>query len=260
MRLRKTADPHQGRCHRNPGALRKLQQLGRSLTGNDSAPAVNHGPPGVPDEIHHLAQRRVVRVLDRVVSAEMHAGGEHRLGGCQLDVLGDIDQHRAGAAGLGNVERFLYDARDVVHIHDQVVVLHHLRGHAEHVRLLKGALANHRLGHLAGDRHERRRVQIGVRNPGHKVRRTWSGGGHHHPRLARRTGVPFRGKHPALLMARQKSPDLGGPRQRLVHVHRSPAGVRKNGVHALPFQTGHENLGSAHGFSAFGCCSLGGCG
>ena len=41
----------------------------------------------------------------------------------QLQVLGDVDQHRAGAAAARDVEGLLDDARDVLRAVDQLIVL-----------------------------------------------------------------------------------------------------------------------------------------
>ena len=50
-------------------------------------------------------------------------------------VLGDVDVDRAGPAGPGDVERLGHDAREVVGVTDQVVVLGHRQGDAVDVEL-----------------------------------------------------------------------------------------------------------------------------
>ena len=76
-------------------------------------------------------------------------------------VLGDVDVDGPGAAGAREVERLGDDARDVVGVADQVVVLGHRQRDAGDVDLLEGVLADQRAGHVAGDRDHRDRVQLG---------------------------------------------------------------------------------------------------
>ena len=57
-------------------------------------------------------------------------------------VLGDVDVDRARPAGPGDVERLGDDARQVVGVADQVVVLGHRQGDAVDVDLLEGVLAD----------------------------------------------------------------------------------------------------------------------
>ena len=252
MRFRETPNAHERGGHGNPRALHKLQQFPGGFSGDDAAAAVDHRATRLADHADDLVEGHVVGVFDRVVAAERDFVGENRLGGGQLDVFRDVDEHRPGPPALGDVESFLYDPWDVVDVHHQVVVFDHLRRDAEHVGLLECAFPDHRLGHLAGDGHQRGRVQVGVRDTGDQVGGARAGRRHHHARLSRGPRVAFRGKHAALLMPGQVGADFFGAGERLVHVHRGAAGVGKNGVHSLPLQTGDEDVRATHGFTAFG--------
>ena len=64
-----------------------------------------------------------------------------------------------GPAGAGDVERLGDDARQVVGVADQVVVLGHRQRDAVDVDLLEGVLADEGGGHVAGDRDHRDRVE-----------------------------------------------------------------------------------------------------
>ena len=63
-------------------------------------------------------------------------------------VLRDVDVDRARAAGAGDMERLGHDARQVVGVADQVVVLGHRQRDAVDVDLLEGVLADQGAGTL----------------------------------------------------------------------------------------------------------------
>src|SRR5207253_10778386 len=77
-----------------------------------------------------------------------------------LDVLADVDQHRAGASGGGDVERLVDDAGQLVDLRHQVAVLGHGAGRADDIRLLEGIASDLRAVDLAGDRDHRHRVHV----------------------------------------------------------------------------------------------------
>ena len=59
-----------------------------------------------------------------------------------LHVLGQIDHHRTGTPAAGDIERFLDDARDVLDVLDQEIVLGARASDADEVRLLESIVAN----------------------------------------------------------------------------------------------------------------------
>ena len=59
-----------------------------------------------------------------------------------LDVLGNVDDDRAGAAGSGDVERLMDRAGQLVDIGDEVVVLGTAARDARRVSLLEGVRAD----------------------------------------------------------------------------------------------------------------------
>src|SRR5699024_2835085 len=83
--------------------------------------------------------------------------GRARVGGVD-DVLGDVDEHRAGASRGGDVERLADHAGDLGGLGDQEVVLGHRLGDAGDVGLLEGVGADRGGGDLAGDADHRHRV------------------------------------------------------------------------------------------------------
>ena len=66
-----------------------------------------------------------------------------RSGGGLLGVLGDVDEHRAGAAGGGDLEGFAQGRRDVFGARDEEVVLGDGQRDAGDVDFLKGVGAEH---------------------------------------------------------------------------------------------------------------------
>ena len=89
-----------------------------------AAADVEHRPPGGGDQPGGLADLLAVRVQRRPVAGQVAASGGQANGGLRLQhVLGDVDQHRAGPAGRGQVERLGDDPRDLRGVGDQEVVL-----------------------------------------------------------------------------------------------------------------------------------------
>ena len=60
----------------------------------------------------------------RIGVAELDRRREHGLELRLLDVLGDVDHDRSRPAAAGEVEGLLHDPRELVHVHDEVRVLH----------------------------------------------------------------------------------------------------------------------------------------
>ena len=79
------------------------------------------------------------------------AAAKSKVGGCLLRVLGDVDEHRAGAAGLRDLERFADGGRNIFGARDEEVVLGHGQRDAGDVDFLKGVGAEHLARNLAGD-------------------------------------------------------------------------------------------------------------
>ena len=206
--FREAADAHQRGGHGNLRGLGEGHQLSGRSAGDDAAPTVEHRPLGLGDEANDFVERQFVGRLVGVVAPKNDFRGPYRLGLGLLDVLWDVDDHRAGPAGLGDVERFLDHPRDVVHVGDQIGMLHDGQGDADDVGFLKGAPANHVLVHLAGEGDERAGIHVGVGDGRVQISGAGTGGSHAHARPAGGTRVTFGGKTAALLMAGEDGSDL----------------------------------------------------
>src|SRR5690606_32086558 len=147
------------------------------------------------------------------------------------DVLGDVDEHRTGAPGRGDVERLGEDARDVVTIADQEVVLGDRHGDAGDVGFLEGVGADQAAAHLPGDGDDRDGVHVRVGQRGDQVGGSRTGGGHADPHPAGGVGVAAGGVPGALLMAHQHVPQLLRVEQRVVDRQHSAAGDPEDDVY-----------------------------
>src|SRR5258708_24778075 len=84
------------------------------------------------------------------------------------------------------------------------------------------------------------------------VRRPRAGGRPATPGAAGGPTITFRGKSPALLVARQDGANLFRPGQSLMDFHAGPAWVGENSIDTFTFKTSHEDLASGHHWAKFG--------
>ena len=77
-----------------------------------------------------------------VVAGQMHLSLHRPRDLRSCDVLGQIDKHRAGATGLGNVKSFVDTSWNVMRVLDQHVPLRAGTGDAGDVRFLERVSAN----------------------------------------------------------------------------------------------------------------------
>ena len=138
-----------------------------------------------------------------------------------------------GPARPGDVERLGDDPRDVVRVPDEVVVLGHRQGDAGDVDLLEGVLAEQGGRHVAGDRHDRDRVEEGGPDAGHEVRGARAGRPHADPDPAGDPGVAVGRVGAALLVADEDVAELGIVAEDVVERQDDPARVAEEDVDAL---------------------------
>lgn len=79
-----------------------------------------------------------------------------------MDVLGDVDEHRAQVAEGDEEECFFYDARDVINVKDEIVVLDDGVGDLDDGGFLEGIGADHSAGDLVNDGNHGDRVKEGI--------------------------------------------------------------------------------------------------
>ena len=124
-------------------------------------------------------------------------------GGGVDHVLGQIDDHRAGAAAARHVERLMDRTRQVRHILHQIAMLGAGPGDADDVGLLKGVVADQMGRHLAGQADHRNTVHHGVGETGDAVGGARTRGHQNDADLAGRTRVTLGRVNRRLLVAHQ---------------------------------------------------------
>ena len=94
--------------------LDELAQFVRGVGRDDAAARIDQRPLGFPDHLRGAADLAGVAFGEDLVAGQVDRGDRLVVALRLEDVLGDIDQHRAGAAGGGDVERFVDDLRQFV--------------------------------------------------------------------------------------------------------------------------------------------------
>ncbi|CAA7626911.1 conserved hypothetical protein [Magnetospirillum sp. UT-4] len=204
IRAREAAQAHQGLGAGEAGHAHELgQQLAGRGAGIDHAAAdVEQRPLGVGDHVDRLLDgldvalhRRLVFGLELARPLVLALGLDH--------VLGQVDQHRAGTAGAGDVEGLVHGAGQIVDVLDQVIVLGARPGDAGDVGFLEGVVADQAGRHLAGEAHQRHRVAQGIGQAGDGVGGAGARGDQHAADLAGGAGVALGGMHGGLLVTDQ---------------------------------------------------------
>ena len=203
MRVGERALGEQCRRDRHLQCLSEQDQIIGRLAVDDTTTDVEHGLARVCNQIGRRVDvlefarklRAVPDEINRVDVLEVDLG--------QLEILGDVNEHGAGAAGAGDVERLVDRLRDVLGLLDQERVLDDRHHDARDVGLLKGIRADQVRGHLAGDGDQRRGVQERVRNRRDEVGGAGATGGDADADLAGGTGVALGHVARALLVAHE---------------------------------------------------------
>ncbi len=162
---------------------------------------------------------------------------------CSGDILGDIHQHRALAAALGDAEGRAHGVGQVFHPAHREIVLGDGHRDALDVSFLEAVPAQRTGGHIAGEGHHGHRVHIGSGNAGDEVGGTRAAGGQHHAGASGGAGVAVRRMGRALFVSRQHMGDAVGILiQLVVEVEHCAAGVAKDGIHSLLTEHLHKDL------------------
>ena len=178
--VRERTTRHQGRDDRDAGEFGEHRELARRAGADGAATDVQDRAAGLEDQPGRLANLLGVWAGHRAVAGQVQLGRPRvRRGGLQRG-LGDVDQHRAGPPGGGDVERLRDGARDLGRVGHEEVVLGDRHRDATDVRLLEGVRADRGRADLAGDRDHRDRVHVRVGEGGDQVGRARARGGHAH--------------------------------------------------------------------------------
>ena len=158
-----------------------------------------------------------------------------------LRVLGDVDEHRSGAATGGDLKGLAHCWTDVLRSRDEVVVLRHRQRDAGDVGLLETVAANELAADLSGDADDRRRVHHRGGDAGDHVGRARSRRRDGDANLAARPRVAVGHVRGALLVAHQHV-SYGVVEHGIVRRENRAAGVTENGRHSLADETFPKDL------------------
>ena len=170
------------------------------------------------------------------------------------DVLGDVHQHGAFAAALGDAEGGAHGVGQVLHVAHREIVLGDGHGDALDVGLLEGIPAQLGGGHVAGESHHGHAVHVGGGDAGDQIGGAGAAGGQHHAGAAGGPGVAVRRVAGALLVGGEDvAHTVGIAVQLIVQIQHGAAGIAEDGVHPLLHQHLHENLRASefHSLSPF---------
>ncbi len=248
MALVDRADPEQGPGDRDAGLLGERDEIVPGLGVEDAMAGQDHRPLGLGDlGGGHLELARVaVEVRPEAGQAGEHLGlGRVLRRGLLLEgVLGDVDVDRTGPAGPGDVECLGEDAGQVVGVADQVVVLGHRQGDAVDVDLLEGVLAEQRAGDVAGDRHDRDRIEEGGAEPGDEVRGARARGAQADAHLPGDPRIAVGRVGAALLMADEDVAQLGVVPEDVVEGQDHTTRIAEEDVDALAKERLADHVGA----------------
>ena len=241
------AQTHQRRGERRAGQRLQLAQkrAGARARIDHAAAGIEHRRLRVGQHLHRFGDVRCGGGQRRRIAVAALGRGVGPDGRGDLDVLGDVDQHRAGAALRGDLESLVDGGGKLCRVLDEVIVLAAMAGDANRVGFLKSVRTNQAGGHLAGDDHHWNRVHEGIGNTGDRIGRAGAAGDQHHAGLARGARIAFRRMCLAGFMADKDVTDARFVKQRVVNRQHRAAGIAEHEFHAQANQAVDQNLGAA---------------
>ena len=166
---RQRAEAAQGQHGRQLRGLDEGTECVERIAEDDAAAAVHQRPARLCEQFQRRGQCLGQR-LWHVVHRRRHMHGQ-MAGVGELHVLGQVDQHRPGAAATREPEGLAHNFRQGIDLAHQEAVLDHRQAHAEHVDFLERIGAHQRSRYLSGDHHHRHRVQHRIGDAGEQVGR-----------------------------------------------------------------------------------------
>ena len=172
--------------------------------------------------------------------------GPEVVAGRELDVLGDVDDHRPGATRLGDVERLVQHAGEIVHVLHEPVVLGARTRDADRIALLKGVVADQVGRHLTGNADDGNGIHQRVREAGDGVGGAGAGRHERDTHLAGRARVALGSVQRPALLAHEDVLDLVLLEQLIVDRQHRAAGIAENVLDALVDERRDHHLGARH--------------
>ncbi len=245
---RQGAESHQGQGRGEPG---QMHELGVELAGavariDDAAAAIEERPLCRGDEPHRFADARRIGFELRAVALMADGLGPAIGAAGEQHVLGQVDHDRSRPSRPGDIERLVQNARQVIDVLHQIVVLGARARDAGGVRLLEGVVADEVGRHLPGEADHRDRIHQRVGQPGDRVGGARPAGHQHDADLAGRAGIAFGGVDGGLLMPHQDVAQMILLVERVVDRQYGAAGIAENDINALVAQRLDDHLRPNH--------------
>ncbi len=238
------AQAHQGRGDRKTGQVHQLAQQPARLQSriDDAAARIDHGPLRLCHHANGCANRALVGIELRSIGPMTDITGTDIGTLLELHVLGNIDDNGPRAAGGRDVERLVDDARQIVHVAHQPIVLGAGARDADGVAFLKRVIADEMGRHLSGNDHERNRIHQRVGQARDRIGRSRPRGDKHDARLAGRARIAFGGVNRALFVTHQHVDKLVVLEQGIVNRQHRAARIAEDVAHALILERADHDL------------------
>ena len=225
---REAADAEQRHGDGNVAGANELLEGAHRAGKHDAVAGENERALGGVEQFDGAIEFGLVVIVAHALLRKLRRGGfPIEIAGSLLRVLGDVDEDRAGASGIGDDERFADGARDIFGARDDHVVLGDRHGDAGDVDFLEGVGAEQLAADLAGDADDRRRIEHGGGDAGDHVRCAGAGGGHGHADAAAGARVAVGHVRGALFVAHENVVQLGFA-ERVVDGKNRAAGISKD--------------------------------
>ncbi len=163
-----------------------------------------------------------------------------------LHILGDVDDHRAGAAVGGDVESLMHHRSEAGGVHHQIIMLGAVAGDADGVAFLKGIGADQRGRHLSGDDHHRDRIHQRVGDAGDRIGRTGAGCDEDDAGLAGGARIALRRVGCRLFVADEDVLDRGMLEQCVIDRQHRAAGIAEHRIDTQIDQRLHDDVRAGH--------------
>src|SRR5713101_9790052 len=191
---------------RNVGFFGEGSQLVIGFRENDAMTRHNQRTLRLGDQLRGLCngccrrlwRSRATKMLDRTDRSRWAVGRF-----AQLDIFGDVNQHRTRTSTSCYTKGFMHDIGDVFDPLYEKIMLGDWLGHAKHIGLLKCVTADEVTRHLPGDCHNGCRVHVCGGQSRDKVGGPRTTSGYTHSRLPCSTGITVSSVSRGLLVSHE---------------------------------------------------------
>ena len=246
VRVRHDATGRERGDDRRAGHFGQFGHFGGRVGTHRATAHVQHGTVRLREQLRRIRDHAAVRLRGGVVTGQNHALRPRIIHLAGLRGLGQVHDHRAGAARTGDIVRLGEHAGDILCAGHQIRVLDDRIGRTNDVRLLEGVGADGVHAHLTGDHDERHGIHVRVGDWGDHVRRARAGRDDAHAHAACRHRIAFGGMAGGLLVAYEREPELRIVVDRVEHRQDGAAGQAEHVLHAQILQRANQRLRAGH--------------